>query len=301
VKFKHSLVLGAVLLVPVAQPSPGLEPDPPKACSMCEAWNRPREPFRLFGNSYYVGVAGLSSVLITSDEGHVLIDGALPQSAPLIDANIRAVGFRTADIRLILSSHEHYDHAGGIAALQRASGATVAASPLAARALESGGALPEDPQFGFGVEANAFPRVDKVRVANDGETMRVGPLAVKAHFTPGHTPGATTWTWRSCEGAICRDLVYADSLTAVAAPGFQYSRDPALVATFRRSIATLEALPCDVLLSLHPEFVQIDEKLARRKTDPATNPLIDRQACRTYAAMATRRLDDRLAEERGGR
>src|SRR5499426_653771 len=123
-----------------------LAPDPPKKCEPCAGWNAAQEPFRVFGNTYYVGVAGLSSVLIASDKGLILLDGALPQSAPLIDANIRKLGFRTEDIRLILNSHAHYDHAGGIAALQRASGAAVAASPSGARAIQSGGPPADDPQ-----------------------------------------------------------------------------------------------------------------------------------------------------------
>ena len=121
------------------------------------AWNAAHEPFRVFGNTYYVGVAGLSSVLVASDQGLILLDGGLPQSAPLIDASIRKLGFRTEDVRLILNSHTHYDHAGGIAALQRVSGAIVAASASGARAIESGGPPADDPQYAFGKEANRFP------------------------------------------------------------------------------------------------------------------------------------------------
>src|SRR5262249_61118562 len=98
----------------------------------------------------HAGAARPSSVLITGSRGHILLDGGLPQSAPLIDANIRRLGFRTQDIKLIASSHAHYDHAGGIAALQRASGATVVASPAGARALERGEPAEDDPRFGFG-------------------------------------------------------------------------------------------------------------------------------------------------------
>ena len=138
----------------------------------------------MFGNTYYVGVKGLSAVLITSDGGLILLDGALPQSAAVIDENIRKVGFRTADIKLILNSHAHYDHAGGIAALQRASGAVVAASPSGARALEQGGPTADDPQF---VLAGKFPAVAKVRIVGDGEVLRVGNLAVTAHLTRPYT------------------------------------------------------------------------------------------------------------------
>ena len=120
---------------------PGIvKPDPPTECSDCAAWNAPQEPFKLYGNSYYVGPAGLSAVLITSPDALILMDGALPQSAPVIDELIRALGFDTSKIRIIANSHGHYDHAGGIAAIQRATGATVVASPSGKQALEAGNA-----------------------------------------------------------------------------------------------------------------------------------------------------------------
>jgi metallo-beta-lactamase class B len=225
----------------------------------------------------------------------------LPQSAAAIDAHIRALGFKTEDIRLILNSHAHFDHAGGIAAIQRLSGATVATSPSGARALESGEPSPDDPQVAFGRASNAFPRVQHVRAVADGEILRVGSLAITAHWTPGHTPGSTTWTWRSCEGTRCLDVVYADSLNAVSAPGFKFTGDathPSRVDAFRKSIATVAALPCDVLLSVHPEFSNTADKLKRRAAGATENPFIDPSGCRTYAAKASRALDRRIAEER---
>ena len=128
-KMPYALLVTLLSGIAAAQDRPALRPDPPKKCDSCEAWNGPREPFRVFGNTYFVGPAGLGAVLIASDEGHILLDGGLTQSAPVIDASIRKLGFRTEAVRLIVSSHAHYDHAGGIAALQRLSGATVAASP----------------------------------------------------------------------------------------------------------------------------------------------------------------------------
>lgn len=291
------------LLVPLAAraaPPAAFKADAPKACESCEAWNAPQEPFRVFGNTYDVGVAGLSAVLIASDRGLILLDGGLPQSAPLIDANIRKLGFRTEDVRLIASSHAHFDHAGGIAALQRASGATVVASPSGARAIESGGPPADDPQFGFGRASNSFPAVSHVKVVADGETLRVGPLAITAHLTPGHTPGSTTWTWQSCEQARCLQMVYADSLNPVAAPGFRFSGDgahPGIEATFRRSIATVANLPCDILLAVHPSFAGLQDKLRRRREHPRTDPFVDPGACRAYASDARERLDQRIAEE----
>jgi metallo-beta-lactamase class B len=292
------MLCAAMSAVATAQDS-RLQSDPPVTCTHCDEWNRPQEPFRVFGNTYYVGTAGLASVLIASDAGSILVDGALPQSAPLIDANVRRLGFRTEDIRLILNSHEHYDHAGGIAALQRASGATVAASASAARALRQGHPTPEDPQYGSGLELRFAP-VSNVKVISDGDVLRVGPLAVTAHFVPGHTPGATMWSWRSCEGSRCLNVVYSDSLTAVSDDGFRFTGDatrPSTVEAFRRSIARLEAIPCDILLAPHPEFIDIPGKLERRQRHPDANPFVDADACRTYAASARQRLERRAAEE----
>jgi metallo-beta-lactamase class B len=297
----HGAVL-MILLVPGANAAgrTALKADRPKECDSCAGWNAAHEPFRVFGNTYYVGVAGLSSVLIASDKGHILLDGGLPQSAPLIDASIRKLGFRTEDLHLIVNSHAHYDHAGGVASLQRVSGAIVAASASGARAIEMGEPPADDPQYAFGKEANRFPPVKHVKVVADGETLRVGNLAITAHLTPGHTPGSTTWTWRSCEGPRCLEMVYADSLNPVSAPGFRFAGDathPSITRIFRRSISTVGSLPCDILLAVHPSFAGMEDKLRRRREQPGSESFVDPTACRAYAADAARRLDERIAEE----
>jgi metallo-beta-lactamase class B len=296
----HPPLVWLVLLLAVAGQAPAFRSDPPHKCGNCDEWNKPRAPFRLYGNSYYVGTDGLSAILVTSPQGHILLDGALEQSAPLIDASIRKLGFKTEDVKLILNSHGHYDHAGGIAALQRASGATVAASASGASALARGENTPDDPQFGFGRAENGFPPVRNVRVVKDREVVKVGDLAIEAHLTPGHTPGSTAWTWRSCEGSTCLNMVYADSLTAVSAPGFRYTGDaktPSRIEAFRKSIATVAALPCDIVVSTHPQFTNIDQKLKARAAKPAVDPFIDPAGCREYAADAAKRLEARVAEE----
>jgi metallo-beta-lactamase class B len=293
-------LLGAPFLAAQQRP---FQSDPKVACDACEEWNAPEAPFRVFGSTYFVGTAGLGAVLVTSPQGHVLLDGGLPQSAERIDASIRALGFRTEDVRLILSSHAHYDHAGGIAALQRASGAQVAASASGARAIESGGPTPDDPQYvaaGAAADAGRFPRVKGVRVVADGEIVSLGELAITARMTPGHTPGATTWTWRSCEGERCLNVVYADSLNAVSLHGFRFSGDatrPSLVARFERSIDVVAALPCDILLAVHPGFSRMHDALKARGASPDAAPVIDQGACRAYAAGARQRLGQRVAEE----
>jgi metallo-beta-lactamase class B len=265
----------------------------PVHCTRCDEWNAPQAPFRLFGNSWYVGVAGLSSVLIDSGDGLVLLDGDLPQSAEAIAAHVRALGHDVREIRWILASHGHFDHVGGIAALQRMSGARVAASAKTAEALRGGGPVADDPQFGY---HGTFPPVRAVVPVADGGTIALGDVVVTAHLTPGHTPGATTWTWRSCEGPTCRNLVYADSVNAISADGFRYADDPARVDAFRHGLDTFAALPCDVLVTVHPNTSRLFERVAARD---AGNPdaLIDPNACRAYAQSGRDGLEARLHDE----
>jgi metallo-beta-lactamase class B len=202
------------------------------------------------------------------------------------------------DLRWILNSHAHFDHAGGIAALQRMSGARVGASARGATALRAGRAAADDPQAGFGEETH-FPSVAAVVRVADGATLALGDIVITAHHTPGHTPGATSWSWRGCEAGRCHDLVYADSLTAVSSPGFRFGAEPARVAAFRRSIATVAALPCDLLVTTHPGASHLFERLAAREAGDA-DALVDGNACRAYAEAANRGLDARLEEEAAG-
>ncbi|PHV32766.1 subclass B3 metallo-beta-lactamase [Janthinobacterium sp. BJB312] len=276
----------------VTPPTPG--------CDVCATWNADQAPFRIFGNTYYVGVKGLSSVLVTSPQGHVLIDGGLPESAPKIIANIANIatlGFRIEDVKLILNSHGHIDHAGGLAELQRRSNALVAASPSAALDLASGEVGPDDPQYHA---LPKYPPVKDMRLARDGGQFNVGPVNVTAHATPGHTPGGLSWTWQSCHGPRCLNMVYADSVNAVSRPGFKFSASseyPNAVADLRHSFETLEKLPCDVLISAHPEASQLWERLEASAT-AGSEAFIDPQACRAYVAAARNVLESRLEQER---
>lgn len=296
---QHGLIALAISFLVSLGQSP-LRPDAPIKCSSCDEWNTPIDPFKVYGNTYYVGTAGLSALLITSPDGHILLDGGLSQSAPLIDASIRKLGFKTEDVKLILNSHAHYDHAAGIAALQRASGATVVSSASGAEGFSIGNAVADDPQAGFGKADNAFPAVKNVRVVKDKEVVRVGPLAVQMHNTAGHTPGSTTWTWQSCVDGKCLNMVYADSISAVAAPGFRFTGDaktPSRVDQFRKSITTVGELPCDIMITTHPMATDLAGKLKKRVAKPAVDPFIDPQACRVLAANAMKALDARVAEE----
>jgi metallo-beta-lactamase class B len=284
-------------LLLLAAPAPALAEPPPPRCDSCAAWNETQPPFRIFGNTYYVGVRGLSSVLITSSEGHVLIDGDLPESAQKIAASIRALGFRLEDVKLILNTHVHFDHAGGIAELARLSGARVLASKRGAIALRQGRSGPDDPQYGTLPPVPACPRAGPFE---DAELLRVGPIEVTAHLTPGHTPGGASFTFSSCEQARCLSLVYADSLNPVAAPGFKFTRSPQYpdaLKDFERSFAVLSTVSCDLLISAHPDASGFWERYDRREKARARDAFIDRAACRKYVEAARRRLQERVAEE----
>ena len=290
----HWLALCAALFA-----TPALAADDADAvhCDNCEDWNQSQAPFNIFGNTWYVGTAGLSAILITSEAGHVLLDGALPQSAAQIQANIEALGFRMADVKLILNSHEHWDHAGGIAALQRASGAEVTASPAAARVLREGTVGSDDPQFDPASPVT-IPKVSEVAEVADLGTVKVGDLVVKAYATPGHTPGSTTWSWTSCETDDCKKVVYADSLNPVSLGDFRFSGGnghPDISEQFAGSIARVAALPCDIVLSVHPGMTDTFEKLSARTA--SKNTFVDPSACAAYANAASEKLRARLETE----
>ena len=277
-----------ILITGLLLAAPALAQDPltaPIDCDDCAKWNEAARPVPLYGNSTYVGVGGLSSVLVATEKGLILFDGDLTQSAPLIEANIRSLGYRIENIKYILVSHEHFDHVAGVAALKRDSGATVLAGAEAAKALGQGHATATDPQS----NDRGYPAVAGVETVTDGQTISLGDVTVTAHRTPGHTPGGTSWSWKSCEKGKCLDMVYADSLTAFStAPGYRFTP---VAQSFKASIAKVRALPCDLLVTTHPgasNFWQRAEK----------GSLIAPDACRTLADRAEAALDKRLADEK---
>lgn len=292
------LVAAAQIAIPlgkapriIEQPRAPIESAGPRWAAECgdsDDWNKPAPPVRIHANTYLVGTCGISSVLIVGTDGDVLIDGGTEQGADLIADNIRALGFRLQDVKFILNSHEHFDHVGGIARLQRLTGATVVTSAPAARVLRSGVASADDPQAGM---SKPFPAVDVGRIVKDGDEVLLGNVMLTAMATPGHTPGALSWRWVSCDGGVCRTIVYADSLTPVSRDDYRFSDHPAYLAAYRASIAKIAASPCDILLTPHPSASHTRERLALGK------PLLDTDACKNYAAALTKQLDDRLAKE----
>jgi metallo-beta-lactamase class B len=258
------------------------------ACKDWDDWDKPAPPVRLHGNSYLVGTCGISAILVTGDSGHILIDGGTERGADLIARNIQRLGFRLQDVKILLHSHEHFDHVGGIGRLQRMTGAQLVASPAAAPVLRSGAAGTGDPQAGM---HKPFPAARVDRIVQDGEMIRLGNLTLTAVATPGHTPGALSWRWGSCDGGVCRQFVYADSLSPVSRDNYRFSDHPAYLAAYRASIAKVGKLECDILLTPHPSASAMIERMAGRAQ------FDDREGCSAYARQLESKLDERIAKE----
>lgn len=273
------------VLAVVSTSTQAAEPLPQaRAYESPEPWRRPVAPFQVAAATWYIGTEGLSALLIRTDAGAVLVDGGLPQAADMLLARMRELGVAPSDLKLILHSHAHIDHAGPIAAIQRATGAQVVSNAESAVLLARGGF--DDLHFGDGM---LFPPVQADRIVMDGEVVALGGLEFTAHFTPAHTPGSLSWTWTDTRDGKPVRIAYVDSLSA---PGYHLvdnRRYPHIVDDYRRGFAAVRALPCDLLLTPHPDAS--GWKLAE-STRPTT------LTCRAYADKAERGLDKTLQEQR---
>lgn len=257
-------------------------------------WSAPQQPFTIYGNTHYVGTAGISAILVTSPQGHILVDGTTAKGSEVVAANIRTLGYKLEDVKYILSSHSHEDHAGGVSALQKLTGATVLAGSANVETMRTGVSPKIDPQFG---SLSNFPGSAKVRAVADGEVIKLGPLAVTAHSTPGHTAGGTTWSWQSCEAAKCKDVVFVDSVTAVSADSYRFTDHPEIVAQLRGSFATVDGLSCDIAIAAHPEVNDMWGRQQRAAKEGYT-AYVDPKGCRTIVEAGRKRLETRLASEK---
>ncbi|MBY6217566.1 subclass B3 metallo-beta-lactamase [Qipengyuania aquimaris] len=278
-------------------PSAHSEPQVPEerfvdACEKWDEWDKPARPFRLMGNSWYVGTCGISAILVAGDEGHILLDSGVEAAAPQVLASIRSLGFEPSDIRYILMSHEHFDHVAGHAGIAEATGAKIVASERAAPVLESGKVASDDPQANSG-HPDMIP-VEVSRIVADGDVVELGNLRITAHTTPGHTPGALSWTWWSCtppdQPPVCSRMAYVDSLSAVSADDYRYTDHPETVGAFRTSIDKARFLPCDILTTPHPSSSNM---IDRWREGTYGKP----GECQRYADALSKRLDERLAKE----
>ncbi len=245
------------------------------------------------GQTWYVGTCGITVVLVNTKAGLALFDSGPKEAAPLVLANVRALGFDPTRIKWIFSTHEHFDHGGGIAVLEKVTGARLAAGPFAAGALSTGKPYPDDPQFTLLTTMMLPARVD--RVLADGGAVTLGGKAFTAHSTPAHSPGSTSWTWRSCEQGKCLTIALADSVNVVSADEYRFTDHPARVASMRAGLDKVSALPCDIILSPHPSKVNNFARLSGKAA------LVDADACKTYSAAGLAQLEKRLVKEKPGK
>lgn len=261
-----------------------------RQCGDWEDWDKPGPAFRVYGNTWYVGTCGISAILIIGEDGHILIDGGTAQGADIIAKNIAAAGFDIRDVRIILFSHEHHDHVGGLARLQELSGAVVLSSAKGRASMETGAASPDDPQKEI---AERFAPVRVAGIAEDNMSVKLGNLTVFGLETPGHTPGAMSWQWSapSIEGKAHMTLNYFDSLSPISADGYRFSDHPEYLAGFRQGLDRLKHVGCGILLTPHPTASAMRARIVEGGLTEY------RPGCAAYVESIEKRLADRLAKE----
>ena len=256
------------------------------------SWNKPVAPFRIAGNLYYVGAIEITSYLITTPEGHFLLDGGFVETAPQIEHNIAELGFKLADVKFLLNSHAHYDHAGGLAELKKVTGAKFLASEGDAPLLRSGG----HGDFRFG-DTLTFPPIAPDQIVHDGEAIRLGNQMVVAHLTPGHTKGCTTWTTKIRDGDKVYDVVFVGSQSALDYKFVGQESYPGITADFERSFALLNHLPCDIFLASHGSFFHFVAK-HERLLHGETNAFIDPDGYKMYLRESEQEFRSKLVQQK---
>lgn len=262
-------------------------PAPSGFAAQNPAWVEATGPFQVADGVYFVGTRGLSSFLVTTPEGHFLLDGGLPENAALIAKNVEALGFRLRDVRFLLNSHAHFDHSGGLAELKRRTGAALVASDGDRSALEGG--------FYLGSEDDARLRAPPVRVDRtiaDGEALVLGGVALTARLTPGHTRGCTSWTMTVGGWDVlffCSASVAANRLTAP--PQFA-----GIVDDYRATFEKTRGWRPDILLANHPEIFGMEERRARQIAGD-DNAFIDAEAFPALMEKLEAAFEKALAEQ----
>ena len=253
-------------------------------------WNTPAAPFTVIGNVHYVGSKTVGAYLITTPDGHFLLDGIVPQSAPQILENIRTLGFDPADVKYLLNSHAHIDHAGGLAALKRATGAVMVASAADKPILEAGDVF-YGPSKGM-----KFPPVRVDQVIGDGETLTLGSVTLTAHLTPGHTPGCTSWSLpvTGADGAAHTAFLHCSA--TVAGQKLVPESYPGMVESYRATFEKVRALEADVFLGNHDTFFGLQDKRARLLAGEA-NAFVDPAELQAFNTAMEKAFETQLAME----
>lgn len=259
-------------------------------------WLEPFAPFRIAGNLYYVGSRGLASYLVTTSEGHILINSNLDEGVPLIRASIEKLGFRFSDIKVLLISHSHYDHDAGSARIKDATGARYLVMEGDVATVQSGGR--NDFQYGA---TQHYPAANVDRVLKDGDEVRLGGAVLTAHLTPGHTMGCTTWTMKVTEGGKDYNVVIIGSPNVN--PGYRLVGNtvyPRIAEDFEKTFQVLKALPVDYFLGAHGSYFDMERKVIEIKRG-ARSPFIDPEGYRAYVADRERAFRAELARQRAAR
>ncbi len=263
---------------------------------------KPVGPFQIAGNLYYVGTANVTSFLLTGPEGHVLIDGSYPEAAPTIIESISKLGYNISDVRILLNSHAHADHAGGLAELKAASGAELWISRADSDVIEAGGR--GDPalaplKFLQWLGVGTFPPAKVDRRFADGDTVRVGPIELTAHVTAGHTPGCTSWSFPVWDGERELLAVSIGSLTILPFMSLvEPETYPGIRQDFESSFRTLRSLPADLFLASHGNWFNLNRKMRERAhAAKPVDPFVDPKGYLDFIAEAERRFRETLAEQ----
>lgn len=276
-------VLAALLSLPV-----GAQKD-----ATSRSWNQPVEPYKIVGNVHYVGASDITSYLITTPEGHILLDGGFEETVPIIRESVKKLGFKIEDVKILLNSHAHYDHAAGLAELKKLTGAAFHVSEKDAPLHARGG----KGDFAFG-DQFPYPPITADRLLKDGDKVTLGGVTLTAHLTPGHTSGNTTWTMKVQEGTESYAVAFVSSPTIN--PGVVLTNNPKypeIAEDYAKTFRVLKSLPCDVFLGSHANFFDGLKKGERLRKGETPNPFIDPQGCRAFIEKREKIYQDQLAKE----
>ena len=255
--------------------------------------NQPVEPFKIIGNIYYVGASDVTSYLITTPKGHILIDAGFEETVPQIRQNVAKLGFKLEDVKILLINHAHYDHCGGLARLKELTGARLLASPPDTPVLEDGGKS----DFRFGDNEPLFTPVKVDKILKNNEIIELGGTSLTTLFTFGHTKGATSWKTEVTENKQKYMVVFASSLTTLDYALVDNPKYPNITADFSNTFTTLKKIPADVLLSSHGSFFDLTEKSAKLRAGAKPNPFVGRAQYKNFIARMEKAFQDKLSQQ----
>jgi metallo-beta-lactamase class B len=270
----------------------------PTFAKMSADWRTPFTPHHVVGNVYYVGSSGLAAYLITTPAGHMLINSNLESSVPQIQESVEKLGFKFADIKILLISHAHFDHCAGSAKIKELTGAKYMVMDADVPVVESGGK--KDFQYGT-VAEDLYPATKVDRVLHDSEEVKLGGTVLVAHKTAGHTRGCTTWTMKAKDDAKTYEVVVVGSPNVN--PGYKLTGAegyPGIAKDYEHAFTVWKALKCDVFLGAHGAYYGLAEKFARVKQGGA-NPFVDPNGYQSYIADRETAFREELKKQGGGK